>query len=83
MPPVPRAQVNPNGFNQNLALPYSLRLTDFATAMDDIYLVLSNINDGLMNRGLLRIEESVRSVAGCYALRRNITLAPWTHWTVF
>jgi len=28
--------------------------------MDDIYVLLGNINDGLTNRGLLRIEESVR-----------------------
>jgi hypothetical protein len=57
---VPRAQVNQNGFNQQLHLPYSLRLGDFSTAMDDIYVLLGNINDGLTSRGLLRIEESVR-----------------------
>jgi hypothetical protein len=55
-----QAKVNPDGFNTERTLPYSLRLNDFAGAMDDIYVTLANINDGLTSRGLLRIEETVR-----------------------
>src|SRR3954469_9842018 len=57
---VQRAEVNPDGFNKGLQLPYSLRVSDFSAAMDDIYVLLANLNDGLTSRGLLRIEESVR-----------------------
>ena len=55
-----RATVEQNGFNTDLELPYSLRLTDFAAAMDDVYVMLANVNEALIGRGLLRFEESVR-----------------------
>lgn len=55
-----RAQVNRGGFNDDLTLPYALRLDMFAIAMDDIYEVLHNINSGLVSRGLLPFENSVR-----------------------
>ncbi len=55
-----RAQVNKDGFNRELDLPYALRLNVFAIAMDDIYELLHNINTGLVDRGLLPFENSVR-----------------------
>lgn len=55
-----QAVVHREGFNYELELPYNLRVNDFASAMDDLYVTLAHLNDGLTSRGLLRIEESVR-----------------------
>jgi hypothetical protein len=55
-----RAQVNRSAFNTQLGLPYALRLDVFAIAMDDIYDMLHNLNTGLLSRGLLPFENSVR-----------------------
>jgi hypothetical protein len=41
-------------------LPYGLRIDDLAIAMDDLYATIHSVNEGLLNRGLLRIEESLR-----------------------
>lgn len=59
-PAVKKAQVDRAKFNPSATLPYSLRLTDFEAAMDDVYVLLHAINDALQQRGLLRLEESVR-----------------------
>lgn len=55
-----RARVKKEGFNKSLTLPYALRLDVFAIAMDDIYEMLHNVNTGLVDRGLLPFENSVR-----------------------
>lgn len=55
-----RAKVNHAGFNSSATLPYALRLEMFAIAMDDIYEILHNVNSGLVDRGLLPFENSVR-----------------------
>lgn len=60
VPKMKRAQVNKDGFNKSLKLPYALRLDVFAIAMDDIYEMLHNVNTGLVARGLLPFENSIR-----------------------
>lgn len=55
-----RAQVKKDGFNKKLALPYALKLDVFSIAMDDIYETFHNLNSGLVKRGLLPLENSVR-----------------------
>jgi hypothetical protein len=57
---VRRAQVDKDGFNTQLVLPYALKLDVFAIAMDDIYAMLHNLTTGLVDRGLLPFENSVR-----------------------
>lgn len=59
-PKMKRAQVNEDGFNKSLKLPYALRLDVFAIAMDDIYEMLHNVNTGFVDRGLLPFENSIR-----------------------
>lgn len=61
-----RAQVNREGFNAELALPYSLRLEDFALAMDDVYVLLGNVNEALVGRGCSRLKAASgeRSIRG-------------------
>ena len=61
-----RAQVNRNGFNPSLKLPYALKLDVFAIAMDDIYEMLHNLNTGLVDRGHLPFgEQRARTGIGC------------------
>ncbi|MGI8945306.1 MAG: hypothetical protein ACR2GL_03585 [Thermoleophilaceae bacterium] len=55
-----RAQVKREGFDPNLELPYALKPEVFSIAMDDIYEMLATANEALIERGLLRLEESVR-----------------------
>jgi hypothetical protein len=54
-----RASVNEKGFT-GLALPYALKPSAFAIAMDDVYELIATTNDALVKRGLLPLENSVR-----------------------
>jgi hypothetical protein len=74
-----RAQVNKDGFNKELDLPYALRLDVFAIAMDDIYELLHNINTGLVDRGLLPFENSVRGAIYTGVLSDLLTEAIANH----
>lgn len=47
-------------FNPSAKLPYSLRLKDFEMAMQDIYDFFYDINRGLIQRGLLRLDDMLR-----------------------
>jgi hypothetical protein len=76
---VKRAQVNREGFNPELALPYSLRPEDFAMAMDDVYVMLGNVNDALVERGLLPLESSVRGAIYSGLLSDLLTAALAAH----
>ena len=74
-----RAQVNRGGFNAELALPYALKLDVFAIAMDDIYDMLHNLNTGLVDRGLLPFENSVRGAIYTGVLSDLLTEALANH----
>ena len=58
---VNRATPQPDSFNKNTLLPYELRLADFELAMQDVYDLLFDINNSLVERGLQRLEETVRA----------------------
>jgi hypothetical protein len=77
--PVERARVNSAGFNEELELPYALRLEMFAIAMDDIYEMLHNLNTGLASRGLLPLENSVRGAIYSGMLSDLLTEAMASH----
>ena len=51
MPPHAGAKVDPDGFNPDIVLPYSLRLVDFDIAMQDVYDLFRDINGLLLDRG--------------------------------
>lgn len=55
-----RNSVNPRCFNDNASLPFELRLKDFDMAIQDIYDFFYDINRGLMERGLLRLDDMLR-----------------------
>lgn len=46
--------------NRDRALPFQLRLDDFAAAAQDVYDFFADVNDGLMAKGLERLDDMLR-----------------------
>lgn len=59
-PQVPRVLVDINSFNQQLQLPYSLRIHDFHMAMQDVYDFLYDVDNHLVAKSLRRLEHMLR-----------------------
>lgn len=58
--PLERAQPQDAFFNSDAALPYNLRLKDFALAMQDVYDFFFDVNTLLLARGLERLDDMLR-----------------------
>jgi hypothetical protein len=59
--PIKKAAVTPAWLNKAAALPYNLRLSDFEGAMRDVYDFLSDTNQFLVDKGLPRLDDTLRS----------------------
>ena len=57
---VVRREVKQECFNGQADLPYELRLGDFASAMQDVYDFFFDVNTHLVNKGLGRLEDTLR-----------------------
>lgn len=57
---IPKAAVDQSKLNQQLALPYQLRLDDFRMAMQDVYDFFFDVNSYLLERGLARLDDMLR-----------------------
>jgi hypothetical protein len=55
-----RNQVDEAKLNRNADLPFELRLKDFAMAMQDVYDFFYDVNVGLVERGLERLDDMLR-----------------------
>ena len=55
-----RNQVDETRFNRKAVLPFELRLKDFVMAMQDVYDVFHDVNVGLVERGLERLDDMLR-----------------------
>lgn len=55
-----RNQVDETKLNRNAVLPFELRLKDFAMAMQDVYDFFHDVNVGLVERGLERVDDMLR-----------------------
>jgi hypothetical protein len=55
-----RNQVDETKFNSKAVLPFELRLKDFAMAMQDVYDFFHDVNVGLVERGLQRLDDMLR-----------------------
>jgi hypothetical protein len=58
--PIQRNVVDTTKFNRDAALPYQLRLEDFQLAMQDVYDFFHDVNTGLIQRGLERMDDMLR-----------------------
>lgn len=52
--------VDVSKFNAKVVLPFELRLKDFEIAMQDVYDFFYDVNRGLVERGLLRLDDMLR-----------------------
>lgn len=55
-----RNKVDTSKFNAGATLPFELRLEDFQLAMQDIYDFFHDVNQGLVQRGLQRLDDMLR-----------------------
>src|SRR2546422_11592132 len=55
-----RNQVDEAKLNSDAVLPFELRLKDFAMAMQDVYDFFHDVNVGLVERGLERLDDMLR-----------------------
>ena len=55
-----RNKPSPSSFNPAAKLPYELRLKDFELAMQDVYDFFYDVNQGLIQRGLRRLDDMLR-----------------------
>lgn len=55
-----RAEADRSRFNPDLPLPFELRARDFELSMQDVYDFFHDVNDGLMKRGLARLDDMTR-----------------------
>ena len=51
-------------FNSAASLPFQLRLEDFEIAMQDVYDLLYDVNTGLLEKGLARLDDFLRTSTG-------------------
>ncbi|MGH7926678.1 MAG: hypothetical protein ACREQV_02665 [Candidatus Binatia bacterium] len=58
--PIIRNIVDSSLFNTNAHLPFELRLADFELAMQDVYDFFHDVNRGLLERGLERLDDMLR-----------------------
>ncbi len=58
-----RAEPDPRRFNENLPLPYELRIRDIASAMQDVYDFFHDVNTSLIKKGLRRFDDMLRPAA--------------------
>ena len=57
---IKRNEVNTEAFNQNLELPFQLRLKDFELVMQDVYDFFFDVNTALTGKGLQRLDDTLR-----------------------
>lgn len=55
-----RNDVDLKKFNSDATLPFELRLQDFAMAMQDVYDFFFDVNRGLVQKGLARLDDMLR-----------------------
>ncbi len=53
-------RINYESFNKKRSLPYKLRIADFAAAMQDVYDFFFDVNSGLVEKGLARLDDMLR-----------------------
>jgi hypothetical protein len=58
--PAARNRPKRENFNTNAQLPYELRINDFEIAMQDVYDLFFDVNSGLLDKGLERLDDFLR-----------------------
>src|SRR5437588_4264924 len=58
--PIRRNRPKPQNFNRDAQLPFQLRMEDFEIAMQDVYDLFYDVNSGLLEKGLERLDDFLR-----------------------
>lgn len=58
--PAQRNRAKRENFNPGAQLPYELRIQDFEIAMQDVYDLFFDVNSGLIEKGLERLDDFLR-----------------------
>src|ERR1700738_5350322 len=58
--PAKRNRPKRDCFNRDASPPFQLRLEDFELAMQDVYDLFNDVNTGLLEKGLERLDDFVR-----------------------
>jgi hypothetical protein len=58
--PIQRNRLDPSKFNERAELPFELRLEDFRAAVQDVYDFFFDVNTGLAQKGLERLDDMLR-----------------------
>ena len=77
--PITRNQIDQSKFNRNLVLPYELRLQDFELTMQDVYDFFFDVNTALIQRGLQRLDDTLRPAIMSGLLSDMLTAALAKH----
>ncbi len=74
-----RNTVNPAHFNPDINLPYQLREDDFRSALQDVYDSFYDVNQHLIVKGLLRLDDILRPAIMSGVLSDMLTSSLATH----
>ena len=77
--PIAKNTVDTTKFNQNLNLPYQLRLDDFRLALQDVYDFFFDVNEHLTSKGLQRLDDMLRPAIMSGVLSDMLTASLATH----
>jgi hypothetical protein len=77
--PVRRSTPDRSKFNQSLSLPFNLRIDDFAMAMQDVYDFFHDVNTLLNEKGLGRLDDTLRPANMSGLLSDMLTASIATH----
>ena len=77
--PIVRNTVDSTKFNQDAVLPYELRLEDFQMTMQDVYDFFYDVNSHLAQKGLERLDDTLRPAIMSGVLSDMITASLAKH----
>ena len=78
MPPQ-RNRPKRDNFNVAASLPFQLRLEDFEIAMQDVYDLFYDVNTGLLEKGLERLDDFLRPAIMSGLLSDLLTASYFSH----
>lgn len=77
--PITKGEVERSGFSSSRALPYELRVSDFVSAMQDVYDFFFDVNSHLVDKGLQRLDDMLRPAIMSGVLSDMLTASLATH----
>ena len=77
--PITKGEVDRTAVNLSRQLPYELRVSDFVSAMQDVYDFFFDVNSHLVDKGLQRLDDMLRPAIMSGVLSDMLTASLATH----